>query len=122
MTVGIKKQLRQLVMQGLILTNYNWSDVENGQIKDLSFEYKTHKGHSGTIDLDDIEIDMYMDCGDVCVDTMDNLYVLEEDGIENNFEDFQDDDPNIKLTEIPKIETEFDWYDFYQEIMDYYED
>ena len=38
MTVGIKKQLRQLVMQGLILTNYNWSDVENGQIKDLSFE------------------------------------------------------------------------------------
>ena len=94
MNVGVKKQLRQLVMQGLILTNYNWSDVENGQIKDLSFEYKTHKGHSGTIDLDDIEIDMYMDCGDV----------------------------NIKLTEIPKIETEFDWYDFYQEIMDYYEE
>lgn len=121
MTTEKKEELRLLVMQGLTLTDYDYSDVENGQIKSLGFSYKTKMGSAGFLNLGDIDVNMYIDDGDVCVDILDGLYLLEENGIEENFKDFADI-KGITLKDIPQIETNFDWYDFYQDIGSYYEE
>ena len=118
----VKKQIRKLALQGLTLTDYGWADVENGLIEKLFFAYITNKGEKGVINLGDTPVDMYRDIDDLVVDTCGNLYIFEAGGIEDYFNDFLEDDPTITLSSIPPIKTTFDWFDFYHELLGYYQD
>ena len=62
------ENLLKLVVGGLTLNDFNWSDVENGCIKNLYFLYTTHSGKKGTLDLGNIGIDFYEDDGDHCLE------------------------------------------------------
>ena len=70
------ENLLKLVVGGLTLNDFNWSDVENGCIKDLYFSYTTHSGKKGTLDLGNIGIDFYEDDGDHCLELTTGEIVL----------------------------------------------
>lgn len=114
-----EEMLRKLALRGLILTDYDWSDVQYGVIENLTFTYRTRDGEEGILELGNIDVDLGMDWGDPVVDTMGGLYILEPDGIDDNFDDFLDDDPNIKRSDIPDIETEYPSDQFYTDLMKY---
>ena len=120
-TLTSRKGIRELVLRGLTLTEYDWADVENGLIKNLRFGYRTLDGTEGTINLGDIEADLYMDCGDVCVDLFDGLYIL-DGSIEEYIDDFLESCPELTADDIPPVETEFGWDEFCAELMDYYDE
>ncbi len=119
--VTSKPDIIKLVLKGLILIDYDWSDVEKGRIQNLSFDYLCNNGTKGTINLGNVIIDMYEDCGDVCVDIAEGLYVLSNEFTEY-FEDFLKIDSGLTLKDIPLVTTTFNWDDFYDNLAKYYED
>jgi hypothetical protein len=124
MDESLKKMIRELVLRGLTLVDYGWSDVHKGQVQGMSFKYKVDDNPDvHEIELGDVDVDLYEDCGDVCVDFGENLYMLDPmgTGVVDFFDDFEDDKPGIQLKDIEPIHIEFDVDEFYSKLMDYYE-
>jgi hypothetical protein len=118
-----KEMMRRLAAEGAVLTDYDWSDVQNGLIEGLCFDYKIGNGEKGKICLGNIPVDIYCDGDgedDVVADTMGELYVFEPvDGITENIGGFSGAE-RTRLERTAEIKTDFDWDGFYSRLTLYY--
>ena len=120
LTDEVKKKIIQLCSQNLVLESYDYNDIDkigggSATITGLSFSYHTDKGH-GVLELGDIPFDYYEDCGDICIDMNDNLYLLNEESASS----FKLEVPaGMKYTD---VKVSFDWGDFFEELMQSVED
>lgn len=118
-----KEMMRRLAAEGAVLTDYDRSDVQNGLIEGLCFDYRTGNGEKGKIRLGDIPVDIYCDGDgedDVVADTMGELYVFEPvDGIAENIGDFSGAG-RTGLEGTAEIKTDFSWDGFYSRLASYY--
>lgn len=115
-------KLLKLVVDGLTLNDYDWSDVENGCIKNLYFLYTTHSGKKGTLDLGNIGIDFYEDDGDPCLELTTGEVLI--DILRNECDELEEllDECEVPFVEdnIPDVEADFDWSDFFETLLSYY--
>lgn len=118
-----KEMMRRLAAEGAVLTDYDWSDVQNGLIEGLCFDYRIGNGEKGKICLGDIPVGIYCDGDgedDVVADTMGELYVFEPvDGITENIGDFSGAG-RTGLEGTAEIKTDFSWDGFYSRLASYY--
>lgn len=114
MSDSLKTQILELSTQGLVLLDYDYADITDiaggsALLVGLQFKYQT-KHSKGVLDLGDIPFEYYYDCGDICIDMGDELYILDAD----NAFSFN--------KEVPKgyqpVKTKFEWSSFYEELMD----
>ena len=116
------ENLLKLVVRGLTLNDFNWSDVENGCIKNLYFLYTTHSGKKGTLDLGNIGIDFYEDDGDHCLELTTGEILI--DILRNDCSDLAEmlNSCEIQFDEnnIPEVETDFGWNEFFGALLSYY--
>lgn len=118
-----KEIMRRLTAEGAVLTDYDWSDVQNGLIEGLCFDYRIGNGEKGKICLGNIPVHIYCDGDgedDVVADTMGELYVFEPvDGITENIGDFSSAE-RTGLEGTAEIKTDFSWDGFYSRLASYY--
>ena len=93
-----EETIEDLIEQGLTLTDYNMSvlDFQSDRVLvagDLTFDYKTDDGTTGTLNMGDTLFEIYEDCGDPCID---DPYLIS------------------LFTNDARVKATFDWSDFYE--------
>lgn len=122
MNANLRSEIRDLYMNGLIMTGMGFSDIEyqggSGVIKDVEVGYRLPNDNGEyVLNLGDVPFEYYIDGDDLVVDTMGNLGLL----FDGDADEYISDLPRNmqKSYKEPKSVPVGGWSDFFNDVIEY---